>query len=396
MKVLYITPFASNHNYYFNSLYREGHDITLLTDDLTFHLQRFSISSFESSSKKIIGPVFMGILKKIIFKLNLSRKIIYFFVRKIDKSYEKYLKKLKNQRFDIVISYRDIGFEYIQEFKKKGSIWIVEEVNTHPDFMKKLLKREAKKLGLNPIKNILSDIKVRNIKKAYEKSDYILCSSKHVYRTIKKRTQQGKKFIINPYGCPYPLIKKEIREFKKINLLCIARIHLRKGIHYLLDVYELLNKNYPGKYSLTIVGGISSDPGFNINNVNSNIKFAGSLSKDKIKKLFIKSHIFVLPSIEEGQAVVIGEALSHGLPVISTPLSGAIDYIKNNELLEKSHKNLSIQIIKPSNLILFYDSIIKLSNINAYKKASQCSLLISLQNTWNLSGQELVKKLSLI
>ena len=396
MKVLYITPFASNHNYYFNSIYREGHDITLLTDDLTFHLQRFSMPSFESSSKKIIGPVFMGILKKIIFKLNLSRKIIYFFIKKIDDSYEKYLRKLKNERFDIVISYRDIGFEYIQEFKKRGSIWIVEELNTHPDFMHKLVAREAKKLGFNPIENILSDIKVNNIKKAYEESDYILCSSNHVYRTIKKRTQQAKKFIINPYGCPYPLIKKEIREFKKINLLCIARIHIRKGIHYLLDVYELLNKNYPGKYSLTIVGDLSSDPGFDVNNVNPNIIFAGSLRKDKIKKLFIKSHIFVLPSIEEGQSIVTGEALSHGLPVISTPLSGTIDYIKNNELLEKSYKNLSIQIIKPSNLILFYNSIIKLSNINAYQKASECSLLISSQNTWNLSGQELVKKLSLI
>ncbi|KGF85302.1 glycosyltransferase family 4 protein [Prochlorococcus marinus] len=396
MKVLYITPFSSNSNNYFNSIYREGHDITLLTDDLTFHLQRFSLPSFESSSKQIIGPYYMGILKKVIYKLNFSRQLIYFFIRKIDESYYKYLRKLKNERFDIVISYRDIGLEYIQEFKKKGAIFIVEEVNTHPDFMNKLLKREAIRLGLNPIKNILSDIKVSNIKEAYEKSDYILCSSKHVYRTIKKRTQQGKKFIINPYGCPYPLIKKEIKEFKKINLLCIARIHLRKGIHYLLDVYELLNQNFPEKYTLTIVGGISSDPGFNFNKVNANIKFLGSLSKDKIKKLFIKSHIFVLPTIEEGQAIVIGEALSHGLPIISTPLSGTIDYIKNNELLEKSYKNLSIQIIQPSNIRIFYDSIIKLSNINAYKKASESSLLISSQNTWNLSGQELVKKLSLI
>ena len=83
------------------------------------------------------------------------------------------------------------------------------------------------------------------------------------------------------------------------------------------------------------------------------------------------------------------------MPIISTPLSGTIDYIKNNELLEIL-QNLSIQIIQPSNIRIFYDSIIKLSNINAYKKASESSLLISSQNTWNLSGQELVKKLSLI
>ena len=116
MKVLYITPCASIHNSYFNSLYREGHDITLLTDDITFHLQKFSVSSFESSNKQIIGPLFMGMLKKLIYRLNFSRQIIYFFLKKIDESYENYLKNLKNKKFDIVISYRDIGLKYIDEF----------------------------------------------------------------------------------------------------------------------------------------------------------------------------------------------------------------------------------------------------------------------------------------
>ena len=65
----------------------------------------------------------MGILKKVIYKLNFSRQLIYFFIRKIDESYYKYLRKLKNERFDIVISYRDIGLKYIQEFKKRCNFY---------------------------------------------------------------------------------------------------------------------------------------------------------------------------------------------------------------------------------------------------------------------------------
>ena len=73
--------------------------------------------------------------------------------------------------------------------------------------------------------------------------------------------------------------------------------------------------------------------------------------------MFIKSHIFVLPTIEEGQAIVIGEALSHGLPIISTPLSGTIDYIKNNELLEKSYK---IYLYRLFNLLILGSFTIQL------------------------------------
>ena len=150
-------------------------------------------------------------------------------------------------------------------------------------------------------------------------SDAILIPSRHVYRILKKKTLKNKKFIINNYGCPFPIIRRFDITFERINLICVARIHYRKGIRYLFKKFEKLNKKFSGKYKLKIIGSESSAKDL-IRILKIKRNFLGENNKE-IKNLFKISHIFILPSLEEGQALVIGEALAHGLPVISTPFS---------------------------------------------------------------------------
>ena len=62
---------------------------------------------------------------------------------------------------------------------------------------------------------------------------------------------------------------------------------------------------------------------------------------DEKEKLYSEADIFLLPTyyLGEGQPISIIEALSYGLPVISTNFRGIPEQIKNNEngiLLERS------------------------------------------------------------
>lgn len=394
MKILYIAPNTGHQIAYASAIYREMHDITVLTDSLSFHLKRLSTPDFENSFRNVKGPFFLGLIRKLICSYPLSDKIKNFINKLIDISYFYYLKKLKIEKFDIVISYRDMGLEFINEFKESGSKWIVDEVNTHPDFFTKYLYREGKKIGIKD-SILFSKDRINRIKKAYEKSDAILLPSKHVYKTIKRRVKKNKKFILNPYGCPYPVINKKNSNLEKIHLVCLAKLHYRKGIRYLLKVFEKIDEKYPNKYDLKIIGGSTSHKGFDRTYSNKKIKFLGLKKKDQIKMIFKNSHIFILPTLEESQALVIGEALSHGLPVISTPFSGAFDYVLNKDLLDYYKNNFSIQIINPNNLDQFSNAIMNISTKKNYLKASQGALSIAANNTWYNSGQSLVKKLEL-
>jgi glycosyltransferase involved in cell wall biosynthesis len=50
----------------------------------------------------------------------------------------------------------------------------------------------------------------------------------------------------------------------------------------------------------------------------------GWVPDDKVPKIYRRSDVFVLPSLEEGSALVVYEAMASGLPCIVTPECGSI------------------------------------------------------------------------
>ena len=62
----------------------------------------------------------------------------------------------------------------------------------------------------------------------------------------------------------------------------------------------------------------------------SNVSVVGTCNKKQLHYHYSKSHVFVLPSLAEGLALVIGEALAYGLPIIYTENTGARSILSNN------------------------------------------------------------------
>jgi starch synthase len=61
------------------------------------------------------------------------------------------------------------------------------------------------------------------------------------------------------------------------------------------------------------------------------VEFLGHVPQPKLKEIMSRSHVMVLPSIEEGLALVQAQALACGCPVIGTPNTGADDLFTNGK-----------------------------------------------------------------
>jgi glycosyltransferase involved in cell wall biosynthesis len=100
-------------------------------------------------------------------------------------------------------------------------------------------------------------------------------------------------------------------------------VGFRKGIPYLLEAFRSLH--HPAKH-LRIVGPVQNDirPWLGSQDLDS-VEILGRMPQSRLVEFMSTSHVMVLPSIEEGLALVQGQALACGCPLISSQNTGGSD-----------------------------------------------------------------------
>ena len=172
---------------------------------------------------------------------------------------------------------------------------------------------------------------------------YILRNAEKVIalsESLKKmalQTYPDIEITIIPNGIEADLFKpSKTREKKEIiKFLTVTRLIERKGVQHILKALSELRKEDQSfeKISLTIIGTGNYEPQLkelskklSLNDV---VNFHGFCPRDKLPKYYKQSDIFLLPSLAESFGVVFAEAMSCGLPVISTKVGAIPDIVKN-------------------------------------------------------------------
>ena len=129
--------------------------------------------------------------------------------------------------------------------------------------------------------------------------------------------------------------KKFFLKERPLNALFLARVEKSKGIYELIEAFYALEKKYGRSIRLTIAGTGSQlneikklVASYNLNSVD----FLGFVvNKDKAKALF-ESDIFLLPTQGEGMPISVLEGMIFGLPIITTPVGGLVDFFEKDKM----------------------------------------------------------------
>ncbi|MCX6731048.1 MAG: glycosyltransferase [Candidatus Roizmanbacteria bacterium] len=163
------------------------------------------------------------------------------------------------------------------------------------------------------------------IKILVKKANAIICISEGIKYDLKRFFYiQNNKIIVIHNGVD---LKKAISQTvghnqvlnEKIILTSCGRLVEEKGHRYLIDAFSYISKIYPNVFLYILGQGPLKDQLENqIANLNLQKKvFLPGFTKSP-NKYFKMSDIFILPSLYEGFGNVILEAMSCGLPIIST------------------------------------------------------------------------------
>jgi glycosyltransferase involved in cell wall biosynthesis len=169
----------------------------------------------------------------------------------------------------------------------------------------------------------------------YELSDGIIVPSKFVLKSFLKSGYPQKKIFIVPFGCPVIETGLPRKPERKFRVLYVGALTVRKGIRYFLEAIP----KFAGliDFEVVIVGPPPEKPVVPYLNkclakYESIVNFIGYRSKrDLYEKIYPTASVLVQPSIMEGISYVLLEALAHGVPVIATENTGALDIISDGE-----------------------------------------------------------------
>lgn len=106
---------------------------------------------------------------------------------------------------------------------------------------------------------------------------------------------------------------------QKGRILFVGTAELRKGIHTLGMAAEQLQQR---NYDFRVAGGVTDK--VRQHKITQKLNFLGRVPRANIQQEYTQADIFVLPTLAEGSAEVIYEALAVGLPVITTEAAGSV------------------------------------------------------------------------
>jgi glycosyltransferase involved in cell wall biosynthesis len=248
-----------------------------------------------------------------------------------DKGVSKRLSIAKRKGVTAVYAYEDGALETFIEAKRIGLHCIYDLPIAYHETLQNVLREEAQARpdwaktlggGVND-----SPLKLARKKKELELADTIIVASDFVRNSLPKWALD-KKIIQSPFGTPTnnSIVRSKKIENKKLRILFVGSMTQRKGLADLFDAMQFVDND---KVELVVLGSLSDSMTFY--KEYAAFTYEKTRAHKEVLELMQTCDVFCLPSIVEGRALVMQEAMSQGLPLIITPNTGGEDLIVEGE-----------------------------------------------------------------
>ncbi len=232
------------------------------------------------------------------------------------------------------------GYEYgvkhtFVSAQSRGVSCIYDVPSPEHDFVENLLSEEMKRFPelqtdyRNRVGKLQAE-RTEHRRQEWECADLVIAASTFTANTWIAAGWSHKRVVVVPYGAPPVSKRQRLGDGSgPLRILWVGTFSVRKGAHYLLSAWRNsvgANRNV----TLDIYGAVTL-PESLLENLPSNVRFHGSVPRQELDQVYAQSDALMFPTLCDGFGMVVTEAFSHGLPVITTTRAGAADVVKHGE-----------------------------------------------------------------
>jgi glycosyltransferase involved in cell wall biosynthesis len=248
--------------------------------------------------------------------------------RALDRRIASRLSTLANLR--AVYAYDDGALESFRAAKAAGLATIYEHPIVHWKKVRQIQEEEAQlhpewKATLGALRDSAEKFARKDEELAL--ADQIVVASTFSADSLALAPGLSAKIHIVPYGAPSPSVRPNNRLTNdRLRVIFVGGLGQAKGLGYLLEAAQRHERHI----ELTLVGKRLS-PLIPEQRVLDRHRWIPSLAHDDLLAEMSRHDVLVFPSLHEGFGLVILEAMSQGLAVITTPHTGGPDVIREGQ-----------------------------------------------------------------
>lgn len=224
---------------------------------------------------------------------------------------------------DAFIAISGAGLKTGRLVQQRGGKFICDRGSTHIRYRAELIEEEH--LRWDVVEGSQDDPRdLAREETIYNTADAITVPSSYSRRTYIERGIPAEKIHMLPYGVLLDRFKKITDPpSDRFEVLYVGRVSLPKGFPYLLNAFA--NLRVPNKH-LTVIGGIVPEFRKVLKKLpQDSVTFTGPLPQAQLQEWMSRSHVLMMPSLDDGFGMVMNQAMACGCPIIATTNTGADD-----------------------------------------------------------------------
>lgn len=288
-------------------------------------------------------------------------------------------------KIDIIHAWPLGALRTIRAAKKLGIPVALERCNAHTRFAYEVVQKECQRIGVSMPpghEHAYNKARLEHEESEYAQADALLCPSDFVVKTFVDQGFPPAKLFRHQYGFDDSLFlpgKQNAESGSGITMLFVGGCAPRKGLHIALEAWLKSEASRDGRFLIAgefipayreKLASMLSHPSVNVLGHRSDVP-----------ELMRQSDILVLPSIEEGSALVTSEARGSGCVLVVSEAAGAIC------------QNMQNAFVHPvGDVAALAGHIARLHNDRALlKKLRAASLATVNEITWTAAGTKLLQ-----
>ena len=170
-------------------------------------------------------------------------------------------------------------------------------------------------------------------------------------------------------------------------VLFVGSLIPRKGLPFLVEAAkEIVKQQSQTKFLIVGEGPLRSqlDSSLKQANLTGNFGFLGNLKEEDIPAIYNCADVFVLPSIQEGQGIVLLEAQASAKPVVAFDIGGVNEAVRSGE---------TGFLVKPGSTDELAEAVLKLLSDKALreKMGANGRKFVTENFTWDICAQKMLR-----